>query len=55
MNVKLGYVPVQGIVGVWGIVGVNENFERFVKLCGEREHIDGNTHLFQDEGGGQVG
>jgi len=43
MNAKVGYEEVDGVVGKWGVPGVNENGECLVDVCAERGLFLANT------------
>lgn len=43
LNARVGDVPVEGVVGKYGVPGINENGERLIRLCMERELVVGNT------------
>ena len=45
MNAKVGCEEVDGIVGKWGVPGVNENGECLVDLCSERGLFLSNTYF----------
>ena len=43
LNAKVGDREREGVVGKYGVPGVNENGERLVEVCAERKMIIGNT------------
>ena len=43
MNAKVGDREIDGITGKFGVPGVNENGEKLVEMCAERDLIVGNT------------
>ena len=43
MNAKVGDREREGVIGKFGVPGVNENGERLVEVCAERRMIVGNT------------
>ena len=43
LNARVGEEPVEGVIGEFGVPGVNENGEKLVDLCIERELVIGNT------------
>ena len=43
LNARVGNEVVEGVVGRWGIQGVNESGERMIELCVERELAVANT------------
>ena len=43
MNAKVGNREVYRVVGMYGVLVVNENGERLVEVCGERRLSIGNT------------
>ncbi|MEL7177812.1 MAG: reverse transcriptase domain-containing protein [Pseudomonadota bacterium] len=43
MNAKVGEEEIEGVVGKWGVAGVNENGEYLVNICAERGLFLANT------------
>ena len=43
LNARVGNVAVEGVIGRYGVPGRNENGERMIGLCVERELVIGNT------------
>jgi len=43
LNARVGNALVEGVVGVHGVPGRNENGEKMIGLCVEREMVIGNT------------
>ena len=49
LNARVGDSEVEGIVGKYGVPRVNENGERLVEICAEREFVIGNTWFKKKE------
>ena len=45
MNAKVGDHEREGVIGKYGVPGVNENGERLIEVCAERRLIIGNTRF----------
>ena len=45
LNARVGSIAIPGIIGDFGVDGVNENGERMLGMCGECEMAVGNTYF----------
>ena len=45
LNARVGSCAIPGIIGNFGVNGVNENGERMLEMCGECEMAVGNTYF----------
>ena len=42
MNAKVAYIPIQGIIGVWEIAGINDISKKCIELCAMKELLIGS-------------
>ena len=45
LNAKVGDREIEGVIGKYGVPGVNENGESLIEMCNERSMIVGNTYF----------
>ena len=50
LNARVGSCAIPGIIGNFGVEGVNDNGEKMIEMCGECEMAVGNTFFLIREG-----